>query len=112
MRVASSRHAWKRGGVYLDTAHEVVDPPVFTFRMELPGAARAHEVEFDFSEDNDLPNRTLLLIGRNGTGKTRALSALAYIAMPDQVFTKETRRSMPPMTVEPKPEFSWVIAIS
>ena len=76
MRDASSRHAWKRGGYYLGTQFEEVDPPAFDFTMQLQGAARPHSVSFDFSEHNDLPNRITLLIGRNGTGKTRALSAL------------------------------------
>lgn len=112
MRDASSRHAWKRGGYYLGTQFEEVDPPAFDFTMQLQGAARPHSVSFDFSEHNDLPNRITLLIGRNGTGKTRALSALAFAAVPAQVFSKETRKAMPPSGIEPGPELARVIAIS
>lgn len=112
MRDASSRHAWKRGGYYLGTPFEEVDPPAFDFTMQLSGAARAHEVSFDFSEHNDLPNRTMLLIGRNGTGKTLALSALAFAAVPAEVFDKETRKAMPPAAIEPAPDLARVIAIS
>jgi predicted ATPase len=112
MRDASSRHAWKRGGYYIGTRFEEVEPPRFDFTMQLTGAARAHELSFDFSEHNDLPNRTMLLIGRNGTGKTRALSALAFAAVSAEVFHKETRETMPPTTIEPAPDIARVIAIS
>lgn len=112
MREASSRHALKRGGLYIGTRYEEVDPPVFKFEMKLRSAAGPHIVNFDFSNYNGLPNRVILLIGRNGTGKTRALSSLAHAVMPPQVFTEETRKAMPPSRIEPPPEISRVIAIS
>ncbi len=59
-----------------------------------------------------LPNRTILLIGRNGTGKTRALSSLASTVMPPQVFTEETRKGMPKASIDPPPDISRVITIS
>lgn len=112
MREASSRHALKRGGVYVGGAHEEIEPPVFRFEMKLKGAAGPHVIDFDFSTHDGLPNRTVLLIGRNGTGKTRALSSLAGTVMPPQVFTDETRKKMPKAEIDPPPDLSRVITIS
>lgn len=112
MREASARHALKRGGYYVNSTYEEVAPPDFVFQMSLDGAAAPHVVDFDFSPHDSLPNRTMLLIGRNGTGKTRALSSLAATVMPPQVFTPKSRRSMPPSTITPAPEVSRVITIS
>jgi hypothetical protein len=77
MREASSRHAYSRGAYYIGGTPEEVDPPRFTFTMALPDAAGPHVVDLDFSHYRDLPHRTILFIGRNGTGKTRALATLA-----------------------------------
>lgn len=112
MREASSRHALKRGGVYVGGRFEEVEPPAFRFEMSLEGATGPHVVEIDFSSHDGLPNRTILLIGRNGTGKTRALSSLAATVMPPQVFTDETRKRMPQSEITPPPEISRVITIS
>ena len=111
-REASSRHALKRGGVYINTDHEEIKPPVFQFKMQLKDATGPHTVDFDFSTHQGLPNRTILLVGRNGTGKTRALSSLAATVMPPQVFTDETRKSMPKAEISPPPNISRVITIS
>ena len=112
MREGSSRHALKRGGVYVDGPHEEIEPPVFLFEMELNGAAGPHVVDFNFSTYKGLPNRTILLIGRNGTGKTRVLSSLAATVMPPQVFTEETRKGMPRTEMDSPPDLSRVITIS
>ena len=112
MRETSSRHALKRGGIYVGGPVEEVEPPTFQFVMTLDGAASPHVVEFDFSAHDGLPNRTILLIGRNGTGKTRTLSSLAATIMPPQVFSEETRKGMPKTEITPPPEISRVITIS
>nr|GAJ37855.1 EA59 gene protein [Bradyrhizobium sp. DOA9] len=56
--------------------------------------------------------QTGLLIGRNGTGKTRLLSSLAATVMPPQVFSEETRQRMPQSDILPQPDISRVITIS
>lgn len=112
MREASSRHALKRGGIYVGGPVEQVKAPAFRFTMSLDGAAGPHIVDVDFSSHEGLPNRTILLIGRNGTGKTRLLSGLAATVMPPQVFSDETRRRMPQAEITPPPEISRVITIS
>lgn len=112
MREASSRHALKRDGIYIGSHVEEVAPPNFQFTMMLEGAAGPHVIDVDFSGHGGLPNRTILLIGRNGTGKTRALSSLAATVMPPQVFSDDTRIGMPQSQIVPLPEISRVITIS
>ena len=112
MREASSRHALKRGGFYIRTSHERVAPPSFDFSMQIPGAPSAHEVEVDYTEHNGLPNRTIAWVGRNGTGKTTALAALAAGLMPPQVFSKDSVADLPRATVESGVEISRLITIS
>jgi energy-coupling factor transporter ATP-binding protein EcfA2 len=112
MREASSRHALKRGGIYVGGPVEEVEAPTFRFEMSLDGAAGPHVVDFNFLSHNGLPNRTILLIGRNGTGKTRMLSSLAATIMPPQVFTDETQKRMPRSKITPQLDISRVIAIS
>jgi predicted ATPase len=112
MREASSRHALKRGGIYIRSPVEEVEPPNFRFTMSLSEAAEPHVVNFDFSSQDGLPSRTILLIGRNGTGKTRVLSSLATALMPPQVFSEETLVGMPDSNITPPPSISRVIAIS
>jgi energy-coupling factor transporter ATP-binding protein EcfA2 len=112
MREASSRHALKRGGIYVGGHAEEVEAPAFRFEMSVDGAAGPHVVDFDFSSHKGLPHRTILLIGRNGTGKTRMLSSLAATVMPPQVFTDETRKGMPRSKITPQQDISRVITIS
>jgi energy-coupling factor transporter ATP-binding protein EcfA2 len=112
MREASSRHALKRGGYYIGADFDEVEPPRFKFEMTVSGATGPHKLDLDFSEHNGLPNRAILLIGRNGTGKTTALAALAAALMPPQVFSAVTLEGMPDATVEPDIEISRLIAIS
>ncbi|WP_208601655.1 AAA family ATPase [Rhizobium aethiopicum] len=112
MREASSRHALKRGGYYIGSHFEEVAPPKFAFEMILQGASGPHSMDLDFSHHNQLPNRTILLIGRNGTGKTTALATLAAGLMPPQVFNRTTLERLPEAHISPDVEISRLIAIS
>lgn len=112
MREASSRHALKRGGYYINTSYERVAPPTFDFSMQIKGAPSAHEVDVDYSAHNGLPNRTIAWVGRNGTGKTTALAALVAGLMPPQVFSKESISDLPRASVESDVEISRLITIS
>lgn len=112
MREASSRHALKRGGVYIGANHERVAPPSFGFSMKLPGAPESHEIDVDYTEHNGLPNRTIAWVGRNGTGKTTALAALAAGLMPPQVFSKNSIADLPIAKVRSDVEISRLITIS
>jgi len=112
MREASSRHALKRGGYYIGAAFEQAEPPSIQFSMTVPGATGPHRLDINFAEHNGLPNRIILFIGRNGTGKTRALAALAAKLMPPQVFSSATLEGMPDSELEADIEISRLIAIS
>ncbi len=110
MREAASRHALKRGGYYIGAPTEDVDPPRFAFRMEMPGAASPHEFEVNFDEYPALPHRTMLLVGRNGTGKTKCLAGLVSAITPPRALVPNTR--VEGATLDPEPEISRLIAIS
>lgn len=49
----------------------------FTYSIQLPNADEHHVVKFNFSDQPDKEFRTVVLIGKNGTGKTQYLSNLA-----------------------------------
>jgi energy-coupling factor transporter ATP-binding protein EcfA2 len=112
MRELSSRHALDRGGYYVGGKVVEMEPPSFRFSMQLPNAIGQHVVNLDFAGSSGLPHRTMLFIGRNGTGKTRALANLAYALMPPQVFRKEIVDNPPEVELDPEPTISRVIAIS
>jgi predicted ATPase len=78
LRNGGAEDALRRGGFYINRHYEEDEPPAFEFKMLLPGASADHNVTFDFKSVNALPNRMILLIGRNGTGKTQLLSHLAH----------------------------------
>ncbi|SFC42029.1 AAA family ATPase [Bacillus sp. UNCCL81] len=50
---------------------------LFNFTTKLDYATSKHSIDFDFTEDEFLPYRINVLIGKNGTGKTQILSRLA-----------------------------------
>ena len=110
MREASSRHALKRAGYYVGQPTEDVEPPAFEFSVRLAGAASRHSISVDFGAYPDLPNRLMLLVGRNGTGKTKVLAGLVSALVADGTLQEATvvRRTR----IDPVPEFSRVIAIS
>jgi ABC-type transport system involved in cytochrome c biogenesis ATPase subunit len=76
----------------------------FTFECKLPHATNPHGVEFDFSEQPSGLNRMTVLIGRNGTGKTQYLAALARAISGLTIKTDSFRPA--------RPSFSRVIAVS
>ncbi|PTT75490.1 MULTISPECIES: AAA family ATPase [unclassified Chryseobacterium] len=50
---------------------------IFTYQCHLPNANGIHKVDFNFGDNEYLPNRIIGLIGKNGTGKTQFLAQLA-----------------------------------
>ncbi len=50
-----------------------------TFQTRLADDANVFEIPFDFRRHGTLPNRINVLVGHNGTGKTRLLSNLAIV---------------------------------
>lgn len=50
-------------------------------RFKLPTFTNRHELEFDFRNQEFLPQRIAILIGKNGTGKSRALHHIVSSAL-------------------------------
>jgi hypothetical protein len=110
MREAASRHALKRAGVYVGAPTEGIAPPKFRFSMQLDGAAAPHKFVVDFGIGAGLPNRMMLLIGPNGTGKTKCLAGMVDALVPPDALKPDTR--VPGAAIEERPEISRVIAVS
>lgn len=110
MREASARHALKRAGWYFGEPTVDTAPPSFVFSMRVRGAAAHHRLNVDFGSYHELPHRIMLLIGRNGTGKTKCLAGIVSALVPEETLVESTvvRRTI----IEPLPEFSRVIAVS
>lgn len=77
----------------------------FKFVTKVNGFDGEHKINFDF-EKSDLPHRINILIGKNGTGKTKVLANIAN-AISGFVADKESYGNF-----TPKPNFSKIIAIS
>ena len=79
----------------------------FTFQCRVVGAINDHKVSFDFSDHPTGLNRTALIIGRNGTGKTQFLAKLAG-ALSGWSSNENDRYGFSPE----RPSFSKIIAVS
>lgn len=110
MREPASRHALKRAGFHIGAPTEDVEPPQFRFSTRLRGATEPHEFVVDFTARRDIPHRTMLLVGRNGTGKTQCLSAMIGALVPAAALIPSTRTKEAVLT--PAPEISRIIAVS
>ncbi len=53
----------------------------WSLRFKLPTFINRHELEFDFRDQDVLPRRIAILIGKNGTGKSRALHHIVSSAL-------------------------------
>jgi ABC-type branched-subunit amino acid transport system ATPase component len=82
LRSYSADYALRRGGFYIGSQFEEVAPPRFALEMRISSTGQPHVLDVDFHADPQLPRRVILLIGKNGTGKTTALATLAYALCP------------------------------
>lgn len=82
-------------------------PFIFNYACKLENADDNHQVDFNFSKSEQLPNRIITLIGRNGTGKTQYLSNFA-LDLSGQKRTKESIGTFEPT----RPLFSKIITVS
>ena len=113
LREASSRHALRRGGFYFGHPVENAKSPAFKFEVQLPDALGPHQVDLDFSQHEALPNRVILMVGRNGTGKTQVLASLAKKLVPPQRFDPASINDIPDGEIDDEDvEISRLIAIS
>lgn len=76
----------------------------FTYSVRHKDATAPHTIHIRFADRDLLPNRLILFIGRNGTGKTWVLSKLAADISGDE---RGTTRFTPH-----RPQFSRVVAVS
>jgi putative AbiEii toxin of type IV toxin-antitoxin system len=55
------------------------ETPDLTFSCQIPGFDAPHVIRFTFSKGPERLGRMMALVGKNGTGKTRVLAALAKV---------------------------------
>jgi len=91
---------WKR---YFDPKKSKEYDYQFSFICRLKGAQKPHQVGFDFRKKGDLPHRLMVLIGKNGTGKTQVLTGIAK-----SLTGRELRSQFKPK----RPNYSRVFAVS
>lgn len=84
----------------------------FTFTYQLTGFAGPHTVKCRFDPDQARPFNTTVLIGPNGTGKSRALFRLADYLSGERTGHPDAVAQLPFTHLEPKPPFQRVIAVS
>lgn len=63
---------------------ELFDAFKFTYTIQLPYAENEISVNFDFNYEGDLQHRIIAIIGKNGTGKTRIMAAIANSLSEDE----------------------------
>jgi ABC-type multidrug transport system ATPase subunit len=76
----------------------------FTFTTQIGKASKRHSIKFDFNDEDGLPFRIKVLIGKNGTGKTQYIAKLASTLSGFQEEGEFSTKYLPP--------FSRVLAIS
>lgn len=105
LRFSDAEKAFREAGAIFDNivAEQLFK---FSFQCRVPGAHADHVVNFDFTEHPTGLNRTTVIIGRNGTGKTQFLAEFA-LAM-SGLGSLERLASFTPR----RPSFSEVIAVS
>lgn len=114
LRDESTWVAFRQGDRYLtpNRPPDVDDAAAsFTVTADLRGMVGEHVLDADFGEDFPLSRRTLVLVGQNGTGKTRLFEAMVdglRIAPPWDEDWEVDR----PATFDPRPGFSRLIIFS
>lgn len=76
LRGSDAQKAYKEG-YYIYNGVALKEDFDFEFSTTIGKALKPHKIHFKFTEDNILPFRVKVLIGKNGTGKTHYLSKLA-----------------------------------
>lgn len=103
MRESEAFHAYKMGhNIFWGISSHIEQPVAFTYTYD---NSTDKKVYFEFNDKCGLPNRINVVVGKNGTGKTKMLSSLASILSGYNAAEKLCN-------VDPRPEFSRYIAIS
>lgn len=103
LRESGAYHAFNMGhSAYYGMSSHIDKRVAFTYTYE---KASDKKVFFEFNDDIQLPNRINVVVGKNGTGKTKMLSSLASYLSGRSKLNNE-------LEVDVRPEFSRYIAIS
>lgn len=103
MRDSEAYHAWKLGhNVFYGLSSHIEDEVKFTYTYD---KCRDKKVSFQFNDKTGLPNRINVVVGKNGTGKTKMLSSLASVLSGYSKLDNEHE-------IDIRPEFSRYIAVS
>jgi len=84
MRSSQAYFAFKNAGTILRGLSEEkkgVISNIIGITFKLPGCTNPHDLKFKFDHDDDLPKRIAIIIGKNGVGKSQALSRIAKAAI-------------------------------
>lgn len=104
MRDSEAYHAYKMGhNIFYGIGSHIKDEVTFTYNYDLKNERK---VIFNFNDDSDLPNRINVIVGKNGTGKTKMLSSLASI------LSGYNKNEEDLLRVDNRPDFSRYIAVS
>ncbi|MBY3201340.1 AAA family ATPase [Rhizobium laguerreae] len=110
LRMTGSYAALQRGSRYFrptpppeveDAAHS------FTFSTTLPSADNEYSIDFNFEEDPIFQDRAAVLIGKNGTGKTKLLRSMISGLTEDVAGGH-----VPPITFDPEFQATRVLVFS
>ncbi|MCM2456519.1 AAA family ATPase [Rhizobium sp. CG4] len=85
-RTAEAFFAYKNGGPILrGLGHEEIGrmSPTIAVSFKLAAFANEHQFRFNFDHGGFLPKRMAIIIGKNGVGKSQALSTIAKRALKD-----------------------------
>ncbi len=103
MRDSIAYHAYKMGhNVYYGMSSHIETKVAFTYTYD---KEQNKKVYFEFNDETELPNRINVIVGKNGTGKTKMLSSLASVLSGRCKIDIES-------DIDIRPEFSRYIAIS
>lgn len=103
LRDSEAFHAYSMGhNVYYGISSHIQEKVAFTYTYD---KALDKKVYFEFNDDTKLPDRINVIVGKNGTGKTKMLSSLASVLSGRSKSDIESE-------VDVRPEFSRYIAVS
>ncbi|MBY5868471.1 AAA family ATPase [Rhizobium leguminosarum] len=117
LRSAGTWVAFRQGDRYF-TPHGVADvddaAASFTVEANLPGMIGPHLLDADFGEDFPLSRRALVIVGKNGTGKTRLFQAMidGFRKLPPWVDAVDTDHTGATAKFTPRPALSRLIVFS
>lgn len=103
MRESEAFHAYKMGhNIFFGISSHIEEKVDFTFTYDKEADKKVY---FEFNDESGLPNRINVVVGKNGTGKTKMLSSLASVL---SGYSKTGKM----YSVDKRPEFSRYIAVS